>query len=175
MPSHPPAKSGFNRGGTRHAHFARGNDLSRASNQWRRFVPFWNYPPEKFLARSHSVYKTAQTLVNRAPNFALMSTLATRTPTSMPDPSAPRGLRLDAELHFCRSALACGHTLAAQGQLESASRDVWLIEDAAVGIQRALAKVEDAEKLERYQRQLTQVLRELTELKEYLCIPPGFN
>jgi hypothetical protein len=104
-----------------------------------------------------------------------MSTLATRTLTSMPEPSAPRGLRLDDELHFCRSALACGHALATQGQLESASRDVWLIEDAAAAIEGALAKIEDAEKLERYRKQLTQVLTELTELKEYLCIPPGFN
>jgi len=62
-----------------------------------------------------------------------------------------------------------------RGQLESASRDVWVIEDAAVGIQRALAKLEDVEGLERYQKQLTQVLRELTELREYLCIPPSFN
>jgi hypothetical protein len=75
----------------------------------------------------------------------------------------------------CQSALACGNPLATQGQLESAARDVWVIEDATVDIQRALAEVEDAGRLERYQKQLMQVLRELTELKEYLCIPQGFN
>jgi len=104
-----------------------------------------------------------------------MSSRAARTPTPISASSVSRGHRLDAELQFCRSALACGHTLATHGQLESASRDVWLIEDAAVGIQLALAVVEDAERLERYQKQLMQVLRELTELKEYLCIPPGFD
>jgi hypothetical protein len=82
---------------------------------------------------------------------------------------------LDAELHFCRSALACASALATQGQLESASRDAWVIEDAAAGIQRTLAEVEDAERLEKYQKQLMNVLRELNELKECLCIPPGFN
>ena len=50
-----------------------------------------------------------------------------------------------------------------------------MIEDAAIGIQRALANLEDAERLERYHKQLTQVLRELTELREYLGIPPGFS
>jgi hypothetical protein len=97
-----------------------------------------------------------------------------RTPTLLAEPSVPRN-RLDAELHFCRSALACGNALATQGQLELASRDVWVIEDAAVGIQRALVEIQDAERLDRYQMQLTQVLTELTELKEYLAIPPGLN
>lgn len=82
---------------------------------------------------------------------------------------------MDAELHFCRAALACGSALASQGQLESASRDVWVIEDAAADIERALVKIEDAERLERYQKQLTQVLRDLTELKEYLSIPPALS
>ena len=104
-----------------------------------------------------------------------MSSRASRTPISLPEYLAPRGLRLESQLHFCRSALACGNALATQGQLESASRDVWVIEDAAIGIQRDLANLEDAERLERYHKQLTQVLRELTVLREYLGIPPGFS
>jgi hypothetical protein len=104
-----------------------------------------------------------------------MSRVSTRNPISVPEPSAPHRHRLDAELHFCRSALACGNALAAQGQLESASRDVWVIEDAAMGIQRSLVKVEDAERIDRYQKQLTHVLKELTELKEHLRIPAECN
>jgi len=103
-----------------------------------------------------------------------MSRLISRTPPPNPLP-APRGRRLEAEFLFCQSALACGNALASQGQLESASRDVWVIEDAAAVIQRALAKVGDDERRDRYQRQLTQLLRELTELKEYLSIPPSLS
>jgi hypothetical protein len=43
---------------------------------------------------------------------------------AVPDIEVRGSRNLDAELKFCRSALARGNSLAMQGQLESATRDV---------------------------------------------------
>jgi hypothetical protein len=102
-----------------------------------------------------------------------MSSLAAQSPT--PAPPAPRHHRLDAEFHFCHSALACGRALAAQGELESASRDVWLIEDATAAIEQALARIQDPDPLQRYQAQLAHVMKQLAELKQYLSIPSSVH
>ena len=69
-----------------------------------------------------------------------------------------RGNRyLDADLKFCRRALSRGNSLAMQGQLESATRDVWVIAYTADSVKNILAKVEDAEHLDRLNRQLAEV------------------
>lgn len=84
-----------------------------------------------------------------------------------------RGTRnLDAELKFCRSALARGTSLAMQGQLELATRDVWVVEDTAQAVKSLLVKMEDAEALDRLVIQLAEVQRRLNDLRGYLDIPP---
>lgn len=84
-----------------------------------------------------------------------------------------RGSRnLDAELKFCRSALARGNVLATQGQLESATRDVWAIKDAADFVKSLLAKAEDGEGLDRLVIQLNEVQKGLNDLRIYLNLPP---
>lgn len=98
-----------------------------------------------------------------------MSNLATSLSAPSSTPQARRCRHLDAELKFCRGALLRGNAMASQGQLESASRDVWLVEDTAGAIESVLAKVEDAEKLDRYQREFTAVQKELSDLRSYLC------
>jgi hypothetical protein len=80
---------------------------------------------------------------------------------------------LDAELKFCRSALARGNSLAMQGQLESATRDVWVVEDTAEVVKGLLTKIEHAEGLDRVAVQLAQVQKGLNDLKRYLDIPPA--
>jgi hypothetical protein len=82
---------------------------------------------------------------------------------------------LDAELKFCRSALAHGNSLAMQGQLASATRDVWLIADAADAVKSFLARMEDIECLDRLNTQLAEVERGLNDLRRYLDIPPDAN
>jgi hypothetical protein len=85
-----------------------------------------------------------------------------------------RGSRnLDADLMFCRKALARGNSLAMQGQLESATRDVWLVEDTAEVVKGLLTKIEHAEGLDRVAVQLAQVQKGLNDLKRYLDIPPA--
>ena len=85
-----------------------------------------------------------------------------------------RGSRnLDADLMFCRKALARGNSLAMQGQLESATRDVWVVEDTAQTVKSVLAKIEDAEGLDRLVIQLAEVQRGLNDLRGYLDIPPA--
>ncbi len=79
---------------------------------------------------------------------------------------------LDAELKFCRSALARGNSLAMPGQLESAARDVWVVQDTAEAVKSLLTKMEDAEGLDRLVIQLTEVRRGLNDLRRYLDIPP---
>jgi hypothetical protein len=101
-----------------------------------------------------------------------MSNLATNLSARSCTPQARRCRHLDAELKFCRGALLRGNALANQGQLESASRDVWLVEDTACAIESMLAKVEDAERLLRYQREFDAVQKELSDLRNYLCISP---
>jgi hypothetical protein len=91
---------------------------------------------------------------------------------SAPDIKARGSKNLDAELKFCRSALARGNTLAMQGQLESATRDVWAAKDAADVVKSFLAKAEDAEGLDRLIIQLNEVQRGLNDLRRYLDIPP---
>jgi hypothetical protein len=91
---------------------------------------------------------------------------------AVPDIEVRGSRNLDAELKFCRSALARGNSLAMQGQLESATRDVWVIEDTADAVRSVPAKVEDAEQLDRLNRQLAEVQRGLNDLRMYLAIPP---
>jgi hypothetical protein len=84
-----------------------------------------------------------------------------------------RGSRnLDAELEFCRSALARGKVLAMQGQLESATRDVWVVKTAADFVKSFLAKTERGEGLDRLVIQLNEVQKGLNDLRMYLDIPP---
>jgi len=80
---------------------------------------------------------------------------------------------LDAELKFCRSALARGNSLAMQGQFESATRDVWVVEDTAEAVKGLLTGIEDAEGLNRLVIQLAEVQRGLNDLRRYLDIPPA--
>lgn len=77
---------------------------------------------------------------------------------------------LDVELAFCRSALFRGNAFAAHGELDSASRDAWLVEDTAPIIRRVLANVKDSEKLYRYQAELNYVQRGLDDLRTSLGI-----
>src|SRR5271170_1993937 len=90
---------------------------------------------------------------------------------SIPDIKVRGSRNLDADLMFCRTALARGNSLAMQGQLESATRDVWVVEDTADAVKRVLAKVEEAEGLDRLVIQLAEVQRGLNDLKRYLDIP----
>lgn len=94
---------------------------------------------------------------------------------AVPDIEVRGSRNLDAELKFCRSALARGNSLAMQGQFESASRDVWVIEDTAEAIKAFLTKMEDAEGLDRLLIQLAEVQRGLNDLRRYLDIPPAAN
>jgi len=80
---------------------------------------------------------------------------------------------LDAELKFCRSALARGNSLAMQGQFESATRDVWVVEDTGEAVKGLLIGIEDAEGLNRLVIQLAEVQRGLNDLRRYLDIPPA--
>jgi hypothetical protein len=74
-------------------------------------------------------------------------------------------------LKFCRSALARGNSLAMQGQLESATRDVWVIEDTADAVKSVLAKIEDIQRFDRLKIQLAAVQKGLKDLKRCLDIP----
>ena len=91
---------------------------------------------------------------------------------SIPDIKVRGSRNLDADLMFCRTALARGNSLAMQGQLESATRDVWVVADAADSVRNILAKAGDAEGLDRLVIQLAEVQRGLNDLRRYLDIPP---
>jgi len=91
---------------------------------------------------------------------------------SVPEIKVRGSRNLDADLKFCRSALARGNALAMQGQLESATRDVWVVEDTAQAIKSLLSKTQDAEGLDRLVIQLAEVQRGLNDLRRYLDIPP---
>jgi hypothetical protein len=90
---------------------------------------------------------------------------------AVPDIEIRGNRNLDADLKFCRRALSRSNSLAMQGQLESATRDVWVIADSADSVRNILAKVEDAEQLGRSNRQLAEVQRGLNDLRMYLAIP----
>ena len=77
---------------------------------------------------------------------------------------------LDVELAFCRSALFRGNAYAAHGELDSASRDAWLVEDMAPVIRRVLAKVKDSERLNLYRAELNYIRRGLDDLRTSLGI-----
>jgi len=79
-------------------------------------------------------------------------------------PRRARTRHLDTQIAFCRAALDRGKTLAVLGELETASRAGWLVEDATTAIRPVLANVAEAERLDQYQRQLARVLRDLSEL-----------
>jgi hypothetical protein len=59
------------------------------------------------------------------------------------------------------------------GQLESATREVWVVEDTAEAVEGLLTKIEDAEGLDRLVIQLAEVQRSLNDLRRYLDIPRG--
>jgi chromosome segregation ATPase len=101
-----------------------------------------------------------------------MSTSATNVSTPSSTPQARRYRHLESELKFCRWALLRGNSLAAQGQLESATKELWLVEDAAEAMESVIARIDDADKLDAYQKEVAQLRRELCELRMYLCIPP---
>jgi hypothetical protein len=94
-----------------------------------------------------------------------------QTALTVPDIKAYQSRNLDAELKFCRSALARGNSLAMQGQLESATRDVWVIEDTADAVKSVLAKIEDIQRFDRLKIQLAAVQKGLKDLKRCLDIP----
>jgi len=79
---------------------------------------------------------------------------------------------VDTELKFCRSALDRCSVLAMQGQLESATRGVWAVKDAADSVKRLLAKGEVADGLDHMIIQLNEVQKGLNDLTRYLDIPP---
>jgi hypothetical protein len=105
------------------------------------------------------VYRAYILLVNR---------ISRQAATATPEAQARRCRHLDAELSFCRSALSQGTALASRGEIELASRDAWLVEDTAHAIESVLVKVKDAERLDRYQRQLTYVQSGLNDLRRHL-------
>jgi hypothetical protein len=79
---------------------------------------------------------------------------------------------VDEDLKFCLAALARGNSLAMQGQMESATRDLWAVEDAVDAVTKALAKAGNEEFLDRRNRQLSEVQRGLHKLSSTLDIPP---
>ena len=99
-----------------------------------------------------------------------MNDTGRRNAEMTPEAQTRRCRYLDIELAFCRSALFRGNAFAAQGELDSASRDAWLVEDAAPAIRRVLAKVEDSERLNRYRAELNYVQRGLDDLRTSLGI-----
>jgi len=101
-----------------------------------------------------------------------MRTMATNVSAPSSTPQARRYRHLEAELKFCRSALLRGNQLAAQGQLETATRELWLAEDTVEAMDSVVARIEDPDKLRSYQREVAQVQKELGDLRTYLCIPP---
>ena len=82
------------------------------------------------------------------------------------------GQTMDADLKFCQLALARGNSLAIQGQLESATRDLRAAEDAANAVKKVLVNVEGNQFLDRWSRQLAEVQRGLSDLGSRLDIPP---
>ena len=105
------------------------------------------------------------------PYSSLVNRIPRQAGTATPQAQARRCRYLDAELDFCRLALSQCTTLASHGELESACRDAWLVEDTARAIEGALVKVKDAQRLDRYQRELTYVQRGLDDLRSHLGIP----
>jgi hypothetical protein len=79
---------------------------------------------------------------------------------------------VDENLRFCVSALVRGNSLAMQGQLESATRDLRAVEVTADTVKKALAKAGAKELTDRWGRQLAEVQRGLSELSSTLDIPP---
>ena len=79
---------------------------------------------------------------------------------------------VDVDLKFCLAALARGNSLAMQGQMESATRDLRAVENAVDTVKKALAKAGNEEFLDRWNGQLANVQRGLNELSSKLDIPP---
>ena len=89
------------------------------------------------------------------------------------DHHEPRGNQtVNEDLKFCLAALARGNSLAMQGQMESATRDLRAVENAVDTVKKALAKAGNEESLDRRNRQLSEVQRGLNELSSTLDIPP---
>ena len=87
--------------------------------------------------------------------------------------SKARGTRkVDAELQFCRAALARCHALAMRGQVESATREVWVVNDAADAVKSFIAKAENMERLDDLTCQLAAVQTGLNDFRRYLDLPP---
>ena len=99
-----------------------------------------------------------------------MSSLARQVADKATEAQARQCRHMDAELKFCRLILSRCDALANHGESESATRDAWLVEDTASAIERVLAKVENAERLNRYRTELTCVNCRLDELKRCLGI-----
>ena len=89
------------------------------------------------------------------------------------DHHEPRGNQtVNEDLKFCLAALARGNSLAMQGQMESATRDLRAVENAVDTVKKALAKAGNEEFLDQWSRQLAYVQRGLNELSSKLDIPP---
>jgi hypothetical protein len=82
---------------------------------------------------------------------------------------------LNMELKVCRSGLAHGRALATQDQLASATRDVWVVADAAHAIKVFLDGMKDGDGLARLRTALAEVQSGLNDLRSYLDIPPEAN
>ena len=88
------------------------------------------------------------------------------------DSKASGTRKVDAELKFCRAALARCHALAMQGKLESASREVWVVDDAADAVKSFIARAQGLEQLDNLNSQLAAVQTGLNDFKRYLDLPP---
>lgn len=86
---------------------------------------------------------------------------------------ARAGRDADAELNFCRSALARGASLAMQGALEAATRDVWMVEDAVDAVKSRLGDIDDVGGRDRFRARLAEVRSGLNDLRRRLDIPPA--
>ncbi len=72
---------------------------------------------------------------------------------------------LETELRFCLSALALGNSQATHGSSAEANRNAWVVEDTADIVRRFLPKVEDVGRRDRFERELTQVQKDLDDLR----------
>jgi len=79
---------------------------------------------------------------------------------------------METDVKFCLLALARGRTLAGQGQLEWATRELRVVENTADSMKKVLANVGDQEFLDRWIRQLAEIQRGVNELSSKLDIPP---
>ncbi len=89
-----------------------------------------------------------------------------------PERKASGTRKLDSESKFCRTAQARCNALAKEGKLESTTREVWVVNDAADAVKSFIAKAENIERLDDLNCQLAAVQRGLNKFRSYLELPP---